>query len=65
VSFHRFYLFIFFFLDSSTHSWIVTGITKILARSTQPNELFKEVDTTLLNMEARQRLVFLFSKKYY
>ena len=37
----------------------MTAITKILARSSQPSELFVDIDTTRLGFEARQRYVEL------
>ena len=43
------------FLDKETQAWIITAITKILARSSQPSELFVDIDTSRLGFEARQR----------
>ena len=42
-------------IDKETQAWIITAITKILARSSQPSALFVEIDTIRLGFEARQR----------
>eukprot|EP00111_Clytia_hemisphaerica_P002601 TCONS_00007391-protein len=40
---------------SETQAWIITGITKILARSSQPSSLFVDIDISKLGSEARRR----------
>lgn len=47
------------FLDVYTHSWIVTAITKILARCPEPQKYFRTLNPSFLNPDAQQRYLEL------